>query len=112
VSDCVQYNTARRCAIETSWASGTTSLKSLSNPRIGLTINLKDSAPQGATQIADLSRVSARFVIRNNKFLFNRARGLLLQSSHGLVENNDFTGQTLHGIIVGAGWGEARACKT
>jgi hypothetical protein len=85
---------------------GTTSLKSLSNPKIGLTINLKDSAPQGANQIADLSRVSARFVIKNNKFLFNRARGLLLQSSHGLVENNDFTGQTLHGIIVGAGWGE------
>jgi hypothetical protein len=46
--------------------------------------------------------VTARFVIKNNKFLFNRARGLLLQSSHGLVENNAFTGQTLHGIIVGA----------
>jgi hypothetical protein len=85
---------------------GTTSLQSLSHPKIGLTINLKDNAPQGATQLGDLSRVSGRFVIRNNKFLFNRARGVLLQSSHGLVENNAFAGQTLHGIIVGAGWGE------
>jgi hypothetical protein len=85
---------------------GTTSLQSRSNPKIGLSLTLKDSAPQGATQLADLSRVSARFVIRNNKFLFNRARGLLLQSSHGLVENNDFTGQTGHAIIVGAGYSE------
>ena len=63
---------------------------------------MKDNAPEGATQIADLSRVSARFVIRNNRFLFNRPRGLLLQSSLGLVENNYFTGQTGHGIVVGA----------
>jgi Right handed beta helix region len=85
---------------------GPTSLQSRFNPKIGLSLTLKDSAPQGATQLADLSRVSARFVIRNNKFLFNRARGLLLQSSHGLVENNDFTGQTGHAIIVGAGYSE------
>ena len=81
---------------------GTTNLKSLSHPKVGLSINLKDSAPAGAIQIADLSRVSARFVIRNNKFLYNRPRGLLLQSSLGLVENNYFTGQTGHGIVVGA----------
>jgi Right handed beta helix region len=81
---------------------GTTSLKSLSHPKVGLSINLKDNAPAGATQIADLSRVSARFVIRNNKFLYNRPRGLLLQSSLGLVENNYFTGQTGHGIVIGA----------
>jgi hypothetical protein len=85
---------------------GSTSLQSRSNPKVGLSLTLKDSAPQGATQVADLSRVSGRFVIRNNKFLFNRARGLLLQSSHGLVENNSFTGQTMHAIIVGAGYGE------
>lgn len=85
---------------------GTTSLQSRSNSKIGLSLKLKDSAPQGATQLTDLSRVSARFVIRNNKFLFNRARGLLLQSSHGLVKNNEFTGQTGHAIIVGAGYSE------
>lgn len=82
---------------------GTTNLQSLSPRRnVGLIVNLKDSAPAETTQIADLSRVSARFIIRNNKFLYNRARGLLLQSSHGLVENNYFTGQTGHAIIVGA----------
>ncbi|MBV8745030.1 MAG: right-handed parallel beta-helix repeat-containing protein [Xanthobacteraceae bacterium] len=85
---------------------GTTSLQSRSNSKTGLSLALKGSAPQGATQLADLSRVSGRFVIRNNKFLFNRARGLLLQSSYGLVENNDFTGQTGHAIVVGAGYGE------
>jgi hypothetical protein len=85
---------------------GTTSLQSRSNPKIGLSLHLKDNAPQGATQLADLWRVSARFVVRNNKFLFNRARGLLVQSSYGLVESNEFTGQTMHGIIVGAGYSE------
>jgi len=85
---------------------GTTSLQSRSNPKTGLSLALKDRIPQGATQLTDLSRVSARFVIKNNTFLFNRARGLLLQSSRGLVENNSFTGQTMHGIIVGAGNGE------
>jgi Right handed beta helix region len=81
---------------------GTTNLQALTHPRPGLNIELKDTAPAGATQIADLSRVSARFVIKNNKFLYNRPRGLLLQSSLGLVENNEFTGQTGHGIVVGA----------
>jgi parallel beta-helix repeat protein len=81
---------------------GVTTLQSLSHPKSGLNLVLKDKAPEGATQIADLSRVSARFVIRNNKFSYNRARGLLLQSSYGLVENNDFVGQTGHGIVVGA----------
>jgi hypothetical protein len=81
---------------------GVTTFKSLSNSKLGLTIELRDEAPKGATQIANLSRVSARFVIRNNRYLYNRARGLLLQSSFGLVENNEFTGQTGHGIIVGA----------
>lgn len=86
---------------------GTTNLQSLSpRPNVGLIINLKDNLPQEATQIIDLSRVSARFVIRNNKFLFNRERGLLLQSSLGLVENNTFTGQTAHGIVVGAAPGD------
>lgn len=80
---------------------GTTSLTSLSHPKIGLSINLKKNAPQTATEMVDLSRVGARFVIRNNQFLFNRPRGILLETSLGLVENNFFTGQTAHGIVVG-----------
>ena len=80
---------------------GTTSLTSLSHPKIGLSINLKESAPQGATQMVDLSRAGARFVIRNNQFRFNRPRGILLETSLGLVENNSLEGQTGHGIVVG-----------
>lgn len=80
---------------------GTTSLTSLSHPKIGLSLNLKKNAPQGATLIDDLSRSGARFVIRNNRFLYNRPRGILLETSLGLVEKNLFTGQTAHGIVVG-----------
>ena len=77
----------------------------MSHAPSGLQINLKDKAPAKATQVADLSRVSARFVVRNNKFLYNRPRGILLQSSFGIVENNIFIGQTAHGIVVGAASG-------
>ena len=80
---------------------GTTSLTALSHPKTGLSINLKRNAPQGATLIDDLSRSGARFVIRNNQFLYNRPRGILLETSLGLVEKNLFTGQTAHGIVVG-----------
>lgn len=80
---------------------GTTSLVSLSHPKTGLAINLKKNAPQGATMIDDLSRSGARFAIRNNRFLYSRPRGILLETSLGLIEKNLFTGQTAHGIVVG-----------
>jgi hypothetical protein len=48
-----------------------------------------------------LQRRRARFLIRNNQYLYNRARGILLQSSCGLLENNTFIGQTGHGLILG-----------
>jgi hypothetical protein len=38
--------------------------------------------------VANLSRSSARFAIRNNVFHDNRARGMLVQSPDGVVENN------------------------
>ena len=81
---------------------GITQLLSVSHAASGLQINLQDAAPRRATQIGNLSRASARFVIRNNKFLYNRPRGILLQSSFGLIEGNSFIGQTGHGIVVGA----------
>ncbi|WP_353070989.1 right-handed parallel beta-helix repeat-containing protein [Tunturiibacter gelidoferens] len=80
---------------------GTTPFQSVSHAPSGLQINLKDKAPPGTTRVSDLSHVGARFVIRNNKYLYNRARGILLQSSFGLLENNTFIGQTLHGLILG-----------
>jgi hypothetical protein len=61
---------------------GVTNLLSLSHPKVGLAVNLKDKAPERGTQIADLTRVSARFVIRNNKFLFNRKRGPTTAAPH------------------------------
>jgi hypothetical protein len=81
---------------------GVKTFQSLSHPQAGLQINLKDAAPNGATQVEDLSRASARFVLRNNQYLYNRARGVLLNSSYGLVENNSFIGQTKHGILLNA----------
>jgi hypothetical protein len=81
---------------------GVTHFQSLSHPKSGLQINFTDKAPQNVTQISDLARVSARFVIRHNTFSYNRARGILLESSLGIVEQNTFVGQTAQGILVGA----------
>jgi hypothetical protein len=80
---------------------GVTKFESLSHSSSGLQINLEGDAPQGAAEIADFSRVSARYVLRNNRYFYNRARGMLLESSFGLVENNSFVGQTIYGILVG-----------
>jgi hypothetical protein len=57
----------------------------------------------------DLSTsAGARYVVRNNRFEFNRARALLLQTPYGLVRGNTFTGQTLKQIYMLASqyWGE------
>src|SRR5580698_7579880 len=80
---------------------GTTPFQSVSHASSGLQINVKDKAPNGAIRISDLAHVGARFVIRNNKYLYNRARGILLESSFGLLEGNTFIGQTIHGLILG-----------
>jgi hypothetical protein len=80
---------------------GTTPFQSVSRAPSGLQINLKDKAPKDTTRVSDLSHVGARFVVRNNKYLYNRARGILLQTSFGLLENNSFIGQTIHGLILG-----------
>ena len=85
---------------------GTTTLSSLSHSSVGLGIHLKEEPPAAATEIVDLSRSGARFVIRNNRYLYNRPRGILLESSLGLVEKNVFIGQTGHGIVVGVCPGE------
>jgi hypothetical protein len=84
---------------------GVTNLRSLSHPKTGLEIDLKDDAPKGAVMVTDLMKDSTRFAVRNNKFLYNRARGILLESSLGIVENNSFAGQTGPGIEIGAASG-------
>jgi hypothetical protein len=50
--------------------------------------------------LVDLNFSGARFVVRNNQFLHNRARGALLQTSYGLVEGNTFTGQTMYALYL------------
>jgi Periplasmic copper-binding protein (NosD) len=43
---------------------------------------------------------AARYIVRNNQFLHNRTRGILLQTSYGLVEGNTFAGQTMHALFL------------
>jgi hypothetical protein len=50
---------------------------------------------------------SGRFIVRNNFFHSNRARGMLLQASNGLVENNHFYKTQAAAIEIVTGY-EAR----
>lgn len=57
------------------------------------------AADQGGF-FADLNFSGARYIVRNNQFLHNRARGALLQTPDGLVQGNTFTGQTLYALFL------------
>ena len=50
--------------------------------------------------LVDLNFSGARYVVRNNRFVHNRARGALLQTSYGIVEGNTFTGQTMYALLL------------
>jgi hypothetical protein len=50
--------------------------------------------------LVDLNFCGARYIVRNNQFFHNRARGVLLQTPYGLVEGNRFTGQSQFGIFL------------
>jgi hypothetical protein len=71
-------------------------------------LNFSGTSPAQAQFAVDLRTGGARYIIRNNTFLHNRARGVLLQTSEGLVEGNTFDGQTMHSIYVISSpfWGE------
>jgi hypothetical protein len=71
-------------------------------------LSFSSPAPAAAQFLVDLRLGGARYIIRNNGFLHNRGRGVLLQTSEGLVEGNRFDGQTLHSIYVISSpyWGE------
>jgi parallel beta-helix repeat protein len=62
---------------------------------------------------ADMAMPAARYIIRNNQYLYNRARGVLLQSAYGFVHGNTFTGQTMQHIYVvsSAFWGEGAGAQ-
>ncbi len=55
-------------------------------------------------QLNDLASNAERqgdgFVVRGNSILNNRARGMLLTASNGLVENNRIDGSTIGGIVL------------
>jgi hypothetical protein len=74
------------------------------------TLTLSEAIPAADANgyLVDLALPAARYVIRNNQYLHNRARGLLLQSPYGLVQKNTFIGQTLAQIYVvtSAFWNE------
>jgi hypothetical protein len=46
------------------------------------------------------SHTGKGFVIRNNNVGYNRSRGILIKSSHGLVHNNEITGTAMNGLLV------------
>jgi hypothetical protein len=71
-------------------------------------LNFESSSPAQAQFLVDLRLNSARYLIRNNSFLHNRARGVLLQTSEGQLTGNTFDGQTLHSIYIISSpyWGE------
>jgi hypothetical protein len=50
--------------------------------------------------LVDPNFFGARYVVRNNQFLHNRARGALLQTPYGLVEANTFSGQTMYPLLL------------
>jgi Right handed beta helix region len=89
--------------------SGTSKVQSIvTNPNVSTELEFSSSSPARAQFLADLTYGGARYIIRNNVFLHNRGRGILLQTSEGLVTDNSFDGQTMHSIYVIASpfWGE------
>lgn len=78
------------------------------NPHVSTEIQFNKPSPANAQFVADLNYGGARYIIRKNTFLHNRARGVLLQTSEGLVTGNTFDGQTMHSIyvITSPFWGE------
>ncbi len=87
-------------------ASAVEGVTSVAN--VSTTLQFRDPSPATARFLADLTFGSARYVIRNNAFLHNRARGALLQTAEGMVVGNTFDGQTMHSIYIvnSPFWGE------
>ena len=89
--------------------SGTSKVQTVvTNPHVSTELMFSKPSSANAQFLADFNYGGARYIIRNNSFLHNRARGVLLQTSEGLVTGNVFDGQTLHSIYVISSpyWGE------
>jgi len=70
-------------------------------------------APTNTALFADLNWAGARYLIQNNSFLNNRARGMIMQSPFGVVKNNTFSGQTVHNLYITSStyWGEGAGAQ-
>jgi hypothetical protein len=65
-------------------------------------VQLSEAVSHSATDslVGDLNIMGARWIVRNNQFLDNRARAILPQTPHGLLEGNTMRGQTLASILI------------
>jgi len=71
--------------------------------------NISKSLGEDGFIAADITQSGApRYVINNNKFQYNRAHALILQTPFGWVDNNIFMGQTMGEIDLSTSqyWGE------
>jgi hypothetical protein len=87
----------------------TTQLASCSNGNC--TVNA--AAISGGGVLADMTLGNARYIIRSNVFAYNRARGALLQAPYGLVQGNEFIGQSLFSMyfVVSSYWQEGAGAQ-
>jgi hypothetical protein len=90
-----------------------TSVNTNSNGTNTLGLSAPIPAAAAGGYLADLATPSARYIIRHNQYLHNRARGVLLQSAYGLVQNNTFVGQTLFPIYLVSStfWGDGAGAQ-
>ena len=49
----------------------------------------------------DLNLMAARWIVRNNNFVENRARAILPQSPYGYIQGNTMSGQTFTSMLIG-----------
>ena len=85
-----------------------------SSTTLTLNRNVDAALVQAGFIAGDLSTsAGARYLIRDNQFMYNRARALVLQTPYGWVDDNQFTGQTLKSVYVLASqyWGEGAGAQ-
>ena len=88
------------------FTANVTRKKSMGNSRYTLTLDAEVPLEvDSGTVVADCSVDSSHYIIRNNYFHENRARGILLNSSDGLVENNRFYKTQFSAINVSVDYG-------
>ena len=92
--------------IDIDFTAKVTRKKSMGNSRYTLTLDTEVPLEvDSGTVVADCSVDSSHYIIRNNYFHENRARGILLNSSDGLVENNRFYKTQFSAINVSVDYG-------